>query len=281
MNGNMKKGFLSISVCFFLFLIAINSSGAPIIPVGPINICGTVNEVRWMPEKIVKGIPGMSGTAGKDRVLPAHFLITLRNFDGVDSEIARRMTGYLDWSVFKDAEQKRSRTFILLKINHNDKNYLRKGMKIDISGYTVRGDEGGTWTSYEKIDMVSSCTIPSYAHSDVIRLFFNLINDKQIPEALSMMDPSLISSDTSRYQWTEQFQAITSIGISRIEPFAVSEWSDTQEMYKIVLKVHVKPEAANAVIPYYGWSDGDNTRWIHIQEDGKEFWRIKVIGTGP
>jgi len=71
----MKKGLLSISVCFFLFTIAINSVGAPIIPVGPINICGTVNEVRWVPEEMVKGIPGMSGTAGKDRVVPGHFLI--------------------------------------------------------------------------------------------------------------------------------------------------------------------------------------------------------------
>lgn len=70
----MKVGCLTISF-FLLVFISCSALAAPIIPVGPINICGTVNEVKWMPEEMVKGIPGMSGTAGKDRVVPGHFLI--------------------------------------------------------------------------------------------------------------------------------------------------------------------------------------------------------------
>jgi hypothetical protein len=277
----MKKGFLSFSVGFFLFIIALNSSGAPIPPVCPVNICGTVSEAKWMPEEMVKGIPGMSGSAGHDRVVPAHFLIALRNFDGVDSETTRRITGYLAGSAFEAAGPEGTPPLMLLKINHPDKNYLRKGMNIDISGYTVRGDEGGTWTSYERIDVVSSGSIPCNAHSDVIRLFFNLINDHRIAEALGMMDPLVVSSDSNRCQWAEQFEAIASIGISRIEPLAVGGWSDREERYKIVLKVQVKPEAANETIPYYGWEEGENIRWVNIQADDQGFWRIKGIGTGP
>jgi hypothetical protein len=37
--------------------------------------------------------------------------------------------------------------FIILKLDHKDKSYLKKGMKIRVKGYKVRGDEGGTWTS--------------------------------------------------------------------------------------------------------------------------------------
>lgn len=43
--------------------------------------------------------------------------------------------------------------FIILQIAHSDRNHLKKGMKIRVSGYTVRGDEGGTWTSYKKIEI--------------------------------------------------------------------------------------------------------------------------------
>ena len=150
----MKKGFLSFSVGFFLFITALNSSGAPIPPVGPVTICGAISEAKWVPEEMVKGIPRMSGSAGHERVVLAHFLIALRNFDGVDSETARRITGYLAGSAFEAAGPEGTPPLILLKINHPDKNYLRKGMNIDISGYTVRGDEGGTWTSFTGIEII-------------------------------------------------------------------------------------------------------------------------------
>jgi len=92
----MGKWFLSFLAGFFLLIIALNSSGAPIPVVGPVTICGTVSDVKWVPEEMVKGIPGMSGSAGHDRIVPAHFVIALRNFDGVDSETDRRITGYLE-----------------------------------------------------------------------------------------------------------------------------------------------------------------------------------------
>jgi hypothetical protein len=150
----MKKGFLSTSVCFFLCIIALKSLGAPIRPVEPVDVSGTVSEIKWVPEEKLKGIPGMSGSAGHDRVIPEHFLVTLIDYDGVTAETARMMTWYLDSNALKDEGQKDKPSFILLRINYSDRNYLKKGMKIKVSGYTVRGDEGGTWTSYGAIDIL-------------------------------------------------------------------------------------------------------------------------------
>jgi hypothetical protein len=66
------------------------------------------------------------------------------------------MSRYLDWTALKDNKQKDKPLFILLNINHKDKNYLKKGMKIKVRGYEVRGDEGGTWTSYRALEILGS-----------------------------------------------------------------------------------------------------------------------------
>jgi hypothetical protein len=144
----MTRKSLSIFAIFYLFLLTGDTGAAPIRPVGPVDVTGTISGIEWYPETSVKGKPGMSGSAGHDRIRPAHFLLTLTDYDGVNAETALRMTRYLDWKAFSGREQKGKSSFILLKINHNDKNYLRKGMKIRVTGYTVRGNEVGTCTYY-------------------------------------------------------------------------------------------------------------------------------------
>jgi len=146
---------ISITVCCFLLFLTINALSAPIRPVGPVDVRGTVSEIKWVPEEKLKGIPGMSGSAGHDRVIPEHFLVTLIDYDGVTAETARMMTRYLDWTALKGEEQKDKPSFILLRINYSDRNYLKKDRKIKVRGYTVRGDEGGTWTSYGAVDILS------------------------------------------------------------------------------------------------------------------------------
>ena len=44
------------------------------------DITGTISEIKWYPQKTIKGIPGMSGSAGYDRIMPAHFIIKLTNY---------------------------------------------------------------------------------------------------------------------------------------------------------------------------------------------------------
>ena len=152
----MQKSCLSILIFCFLFNITLNAMAAPIRPIGPVDVSGTISEIKWVPEEKVRGIPGMSGSLGHDRTRFAHFLVTLTDYDGVNAETARRMTGYLDRTSFKGGDQGDKPSFILLKINHNDKNYLKKGMRMRVIGYKVRGDEGGTWTYYDKLEIPAS-----------------------------------------------------------------------------------------------------------------------------
>jgi hypothetical protein len=119
-----------------------------------VDITGTVVEARWMPEQKIKGIPGMSGTLGVDRVKRAHFLVTLEQVEGVDAKTARKMTGYLDSSVVREEEAVQGPLRILLQLNHEDKEFLKKGMRITVRGYKIAGDEGGTWTYYTEIKIL-------------------------------------------------------------------------------------------------------------------------------
>jgi hypothetical protein len=127
---------------------------APIRPVGPTDITGTISEVRWVPEKTVKGVPRMSGSAARDRVVSPHFLIRLVDFEGVSPEAAVTLTRYLDWSAYQNRDLKDRPPYILLKIDTSDRDYLKEGVRIKVSGYKVAGDEGGTWTSFTRIEIL-------------------------------------------------------------------------------------------------------------------------------
>jgi hypothetical protein len=149
------KGYQrSILTCCYLIVMAINTFAAPIRPVGPVDVTGLISEITWIPEQKVKGQAWMSGSAGQDRIWPAHFLLTLINYNGVPAETAGMMTRYINWVALKNEDPKEKPSFILLKINHSKKNYLKKGMKIKVVGYTVRGDEGGTWTNFTTVEIL-------------------------------------------------------------------------------------------------------------------------------
>jgi hypothetical protein len=147
----MTALFLIAGLVLFGGLAALS---APIRPVGPADITGTISEVRWVPEKTVKGVPRMSGSAGRDRVVSPHFLIRLVDFEGVSPEAAVTMTRYLDGSAYQNQDLKDRPPFILLKIDYSDQNYLKKGLRIKVGGYKVAGDEGGTWTSFTGIEIL-------------------------------------------------------------------------------------------------------------------------------
>lgn len=134
------------------FLLNIDPAGAaPIPPAGPFDISGTIREIKWFPEQSVQGKRGMSGALGHDRVFPAHFVVKLVRYKGVAAEDAVRITRYVSYNAYGDANPPGMPPFVILKIDSNDRNLLKTGMRVRIKGYTVRGDEGGTWTSYSRI----------------------------------------------------------------------------------------------------------------------------------
>jgi hypothetical protein len=132
-------------------LLVPSASAAPIRPVGPLDVRGTISELRWVPERPVKGTPGLSGSLGRDRVEAAHFLVKLIHYEGVPPETARIMTYYLDESALRNSPAGGQPSFILLKIESKDPDALQPGQRIRVRGYKVAGDEGGTWTSYSDI----------------------------------------------------------------------------------------------------------------------------------
>ena len=151
MTRHLKNVLL---IGLFIYLICSSASAAPLPPFEPVNITGTIMMKEWFPETRVKGIPGMSGSAGRDRTFPSHFKVILENYEGIDTATARRINFLLGFSN-GCSEPSEKPKHLLLKLPHQDKFFLDQAVRIRVRGYKITGDEGGTWTSYEKIEILS------------------------------------------------------------------------------------------------------------------------------
>jgi hypothetical protein len=115
--------------------------------------------------------------------------------------------------------------------------------------------------------------VPLPQQEDIVRNFFNLINEDKITEAVDMLSPEVISDESQKQAWGVQFNAFKKLIVKKIEPAGESN-------YKVTLDVEMKPEAANTIIPFYGYENGDNIRWIGLVKVDN-LWRITGIATGP
>lgn len=122
--------------------------------------------------------------------------------------------------------------------------------------------------------------VPLPLEEDIIRAFFNLINEDRPADAISMMTQSAVGDDTSKQTWGVQFNSFKSVSVSKIEPSMQEEWIATKHTYKVTLDVQMKPEAQSVPIPNYGWDNGLNIRWIPL-EKVDNIWKIAGIATGP
>jgi len=125
----------------------------------------------------------------------------------------------------------------------------------------------------------ATSTVPLPTEEDVIRTFFGLIDEARIPEAVAMMSVEAVPDDSYKQAWGVQFNALDSIKVSKIEPYGQESWNPSSHTYKVNLEVAVSENAANAPIPYYGWGNGDNLRWVEIVKEG-DLWKINQIATG-
>ena len=126
----------------------------------------------------------------------------------------------------------------------------------------------------------TSKEVPPQTEEDIIRTFFNLINEKRIPEAISMMSNQAVGNESTKQAWGVQFNAIKSIRVMAIEPSMKENWTADEHSYKTTLEVSMSSDAANAPIPYYGWGDNPNIRWVVIVKEGN-LWKISGLATGP
>jgi len=123
--------------------------------------------------------------------------------------------------------------------------------------------------------------VPLPTGEDIVRTFFELIKEKRISEAVNMMTKINTENDATKQAWGVQFNSFSSLTINKTTPHNKEEWTNDKEFYRVDVTTQMKPESANAVpMPYYGWGDGQNTRWIEIvKENG--LWKISGLGTGP
>jgi hypothetical protein len=122
--------------------------------------------------------------------------------------------------------------------------------------------------------------VPLPTRLSLISTFFGLINEKRIPAAIEMMNSILVPDESSKQAWGVQFNSLENIVVKSVEPSMKEEWTKNKETYKVNINLEVAKEAANAPIPYYGWENGDNLRWISFERN-ENIWRIVSIATGP
>jgi hypothetical protein len=119
-------------------------------------------------------------------------------------------------------------------------------------------------------------TVPLPRDEDVIRIFVELVKEDPARAALMMKT----ESDNERQNWTVQFASIKSIKLLKMEKANENFWTDNKHIYKVTLHVLMEIRSADAPIPYYGWENGVNVRWITLEKIGK-IWKIAEIATGP
>jgi hypothetical protein len=129
----------------------------------------------------------------------------------------------------------------------------------------------------QKLEKESGGGVPLPSDEDIIRNFVSLIEEGKTDKAALMMKTK---DDTELQTWAVQFNAINSFKLLKIEKASQEGWTDNKHTYKVVLDVKMNPSSANAPIPYYGWQDGENTRWISLEKVG-DLWKIAEIATGP
>lgn len=113
--------------------------------------------------------------------------------------------------------------------------------------------------------------VPLPTQEDVVRTFISLIAEKRISEAVGMMD---VSDDSQKQAWGVQLNSFKSIALKNIK-------ENGANAFEVTLTVKMKPDSANGPIPYYGYENGDNVRWIGLKKGSDNLLKITGFATSP
>ena len=127
----------------FGILLCAEASAVPMIPLGPVDASGTIVDLKWVPAKRIQGIPGMSGSAGGDRIIPAHYLAALRPYTGPDAQLARWFNHRVGAGDLNPADFDQAPATLVVWVHGVRPGHLKIGMRILLPAYTIFGDEGG------------------------------------------------------------------------------------------------------------------------------------------
>ncbi|MEI6237681.1 MAG: hypothetical protein WCP03_03730, partial [Candidatus Saccharibacteria bacterium] len=113
-----------------------------------------------------------------------------------------------------------------------------------------------------------------------INLFFKLINDRKASDAVMIMSDKNTKDDSIKQAWGVQFNNMSTVKVVSVEPNQKEAWTNTSRQYKVTIDVVMNPNSANELIPYYGYTNGQNIRYINLVKQGGG-WKIDDIATGP
>ncbi|MEO0097849.1 MAG: hypothetical protein ABIK78_07130 [candidate division WOR-3 bacterium] len=211
-------------------------------------------------EKIKEDLsrPGIDNEFLKDdRISVNHYLIKSRVGKVWEVDLFLKGGGYLGIKSNYEAATGEELIKIALKIIEKKPELFSEGIKEGQSEKT----EG----------------VPLPQEEDIIHNFVNLIEEGRPDDAVKIMK---VRDESELQAWAVQFSNITSFKLLEIERANENEWTDTKHIYKVVLDVWMDPRSANAPIPYYGWENGQNVRWITLEMVNNS-WKISQINTGP
>jgi len=122
--------------------------------------------------------------------------------------------------------------------------------------------------------------VPLPQEKDIINNFFELIKEGRASDAVMMMSSTITKDDSIKQAFGVQFAAMKSVKIIAVEESMKDDWTEARHQYKVTFNVVMDQSSANKPIPYYGYENGSNIRFLGlIKEDGK--WKIEGLATGP
>lgn len=117
--------------------------------------------------------------------------------------------------------------------------------------------------------------VPKPTGEDIVRTFFNLINEKRIPEAIGMMSQGAVPNESVGQAWGVQFNDFESVKVINVEK------TSEENLYQVTLEVKVNERAANNPIPYYGYGGKSEVRFVKLVLNSQGLMKIEGIATGP
>lgn len=121
----------------------------------------------------------------------------------------------------------------------------------------------------------SSSSAPLPTTEDIVRTFFELINEKRIPEAVGMLSSTTAPDESTKQTWGVNFNTLDSISIKSIAEWQKPDWTENKMSYKVIVVAKVKPNPQ-----FYAWDEGENTKWINLVKENN-LWKISEIASGP
>ncbi|MFA6017077.1 MAG: hypothetical protein WC744_03250 [Patescibacteria group bacterium] len=125
-----------------------------------------------------------------------------------------------------------------------------------------------------------SNVVPLPQETDIVNNFISFIDEGKASDAVMMMSSSTINDDSTKQAYEVQYAAMTSVKVKKIEESSKSDWTDSWHQYMVTLDVTMDPSSANGPIPYYGYDQGENIRFLNLIRENN-VWKIEGLATGP